>query len=133
MQWESIHFIIYYLYNYCPLHISLICVNLVIFGKFSWPQCIKWVHIQLELVCSVINSQYNTCSYLFLLNFIDFVTTAIEMALTYSVDHGYGTDAYFHYTKNNICVQNDSGVHFYFCSLVEASSFLKVLSFIHIY
>ena len=48
-----------------------------------------------------------------------------------SVNHGYGTDAYLHYTWNNICVANDSGAHFHFCSLVKASTPLKVLSFIN--
>ena len=39
------------------------------------------------------------------------------------------TDACLHYRWNDICVANDSGAHFHFCSLVEASTPLKVLSF----
>ena len=52
------------------------------------------------------------------------------MALFGSDNFGHGTDAYFHYTLNDIMPTNDSGVHFYFCSSVEASSPLKVLSFL---
>ena len=44
------------------------------------------------------------------------------MALIDSVNHGYGTDAYLHYTLNDIMLQ-----------MTQASSPLKVLSFIHIY
>ena len=51
------------------------------------------------------------------------------MALIDSVNHGYGTDPYRHYTYNDICLVNNSRVHFYFCSLERTTS-VKVLSFL---
>ena len=58
------------------------------------------------------------------------VTSTSEMALISSVNPGHGTDACLHYTLNDIMLQMTQGVHFYFCSSVEASSPLKVLSFL---
>ena len=53
------------------------------------------------------------------------------MVLIDSVNHGYGTDACIHYTWNDVVLQMTQV--YIFCSSVEASSPLKVLSFIELY
>ena len=53
------------------------------------------------------------------------------MALIGSVNPGHGTAACFHYTWNDICVQMTQVYHFTVVASVEASSPLKVLSFIY--
>ena len=63
------------------------------------------------------------------IHFAVFVTFARKMTLIDLVNHGYCTAACLHHIWNDICVANDSGVHFYFCCSVEASSPLKVLTF----
>ena len=52
------------------------------------------------------------------------------MALIGSVNPGHGTAACLHYTWNDICVQMTQVYHFTVVASVEASSPLKVLSFI---
>ena len=52
------------------------------------------------------------------------------MALIGSVNPGHGTTACFHYTWNDICVQMTQVYHFTVVASVEASSPLKVLSFL---
>ena len=69
--------------------------------------------------------------YIFLLCLL-FVTSTSEIALTYSFYHGYVTDACLFYILNDICVATDLDVYYYFCSSVETSSPLKVLSFIEL-
>ena len=61
------------------------------------------------------------------------MTSTNKISLIDSVNHGYGIDVWLLYTLNDICIVTDSGVYFYFCSLVEASSPLKVLSSIELY
>ena len=59
------------------------------------------------------------------------MTFTSEMALIDSVNHGYSTDACLHHILNDISAANGSDVHFHFCSSVEATSPLKVVSFIN--
>ena len=67
--------------------------------------------------------------YIFLL-FVWYVTFTSEIVLIDSINHGYGTNACLHHIWNDICVVNDSGVHFYFSNSAEASSPVKVPSFL---
>ena len=60
-----------------------------------------------------------------------YVTSTSEMALICSVNPGHGTAACLHYTWNDICVQMTQVYHFTVVASVEASSPLKVLSFIN--
>ena len=53
------------------------------------------------------------------------------MALIGSVNPGHGTAACLHYTWNDICVQKTQVYHFTVVASVEASSPLKVLSYIY--
>ena len=59
------------------------------------------------------------------------MTSTSEMALIGSVNPGHGTAACLHYTWNDICVQMTQVYHFTVIASVEASSPLKVLSFIY--
>ena len=56
-----------------------------------------------------------------------------EKALIVSVSHSYGTDACLQYTRKDIFVLLMIQVYIFIYSSVEASSPLKVLSFIEVH
>ena len=114
--------------------VSLHCV------WFTGSSCAKWI-LYIHLVSLLVNGNWFTvtlinstahvhacfCIYLLVLWYV--ISTS-EMALISSINPCHGTDACLHLHLEWYYVTNDSGVYFYFCCSVEASSPLKVLSFL---
>ena len=101
------------LWQNLPTRVQIL--NIPLFVNRNWfiapvIACIPTVHVYFSVI----------------LLFWSFPTSTSEMALIDWFNPSHNTDACLHYTLDDICVVNDSGIHFYFCSFVEASS-LKVL------
>ena len=96
-----------------------------------WSGLISFFISPWDMVHSNINQQYSTRSCLFLHIFTGFVKCDIHQWKGFV---WFSQSWPWHWCMPSFHLEwyyatNDSGVHFYFCSSVEASSPLKVLSF----
>ena len=107
-----------------------------LFNKYQmWSDLIDFLISQWEMVHSNINQQHNTHSCLFLHIFTGFVICDIHQ---WNGFDWLRQSWPWHWWMPSLHLEwyyatNNSSVHFYFCSAVEASSPLKVLSFFEFY